>query len=239
MINDLIKSETFLRWAPLAIGAVFVVLFVFLGNWQLSRAAEKKELLALFESDAAFEEPMSYENLADFDRIRITGRYLPDRQVLIDNIPLDGRLGYYVITPFEPATNDPLILVNRGWIQKSPTGEIEADLDMDRAFTTIMGLVGRLPRVAVRPGEAFVDQTAWPRIGLYPTPDEVAAEIGEDVLPFALLLSPASTDGFARRWQPNISGPMTHYSYAFQWFAMAIAVVAIAGWQMRKRYLDE
>lgn len=233
------KNETFLRWAPMAIGAVFVVLFISLGNWQLSRAAEKKTLLSLFDSDVPYAEPMNYDNLAEFDRIQVTGRYRPDRQVLIDNIPLDGRLGYYVITPFEPTTNDPLILVNRGWVPRPPAGDDFADLDLGRDFRSIRGLVGHLPRVAIRPGDAFVEHDSWPRTGLYPTADEVAAEIGDAVLPFALLLSPDATDGFVRRWQPNISGPMTHYSYAFQWFAMAIAVVIIAGWQMRKRYLDE
>lgn len=233
------KNETFLRWAPLAIGAVFVVLFLSLANWQLSRAAEKKALLALFDSDAPYAEPMSYDGLAEFDRIQVQGRYRPDRQILIDNIPLDGRLGYYVVTPFESRTNDPLILVNRGWVPKPPAGEDDADLTLDREFRTIRGLVGHLPRVAIRPGDAFVERDDWPRVGLYPTSDEIAAEIGSDVLPFALLLSPDATDGFVRRWQPNVSGPMTHYSYAFQWFALAITVVIIAGWQMRKRYLNE
>lgn len=236
------KNETFLRWVPLAAGAAFVVLFVSLGKWQLDRAAEKSALLALFDSDEAYVEPMNYESLDEFDRIRVTGRYRPDRQILIENIPLDGQLGYYVITPFEPATNDPLILVNRGWIPRAAfadDGNDSAEISLERDFRTVRGLVGRLPRVAIRPGEAFAERNGWPRVGLYPNSDEVAAEIGEDVMPFALLLSPDASDGFVRRWQPNVSGPMTHYSYAFQWFAMAIAVVIIAGWQMRKRYSNE
>lgn len=233
------KNETFLRWAPLAIGAVFVVLFISLANWQLSRAAEKKALLALFESGAPYAEPMNYDGLAEFDRIKVQGRYRPDRQILIDNIPLEGRLGYYVVTPFEPTTNDPLILVNRGWVPKPAAGDDNADLALDRELRTIRGLVGHLPRVAIRPGDAFIEQDGWPRIGLYPTAEEVAAEIGVAVLPFTLLLSADATDGFVRRWQPNVSGPMTHYSYAFQWFALAITVMIIAGWQMRKRYLNE
>lgn len=242
VIEDLLKNETFLRWVPLAAGACFIVLFISLGKWQLDRAAEKTALLALFDNDAPYEEPMNFESLAEFDRIQITGRYRPDRQILIDNIPLDGQLGYYVITPLEPSTNDPLILVNRGWIPRaafSDSGKDIAELALDRDHRTIRGLVGRLPRVAIRPGEAFAEADGWPRVGLYPNSDEVAAEIGEQVAAFALLLSPDATDGFVRRWQPNVSGPMTHYSYAFQWFAMAIAVVIIAGWQLRKRYVNE
>ena len=236
MIEDLLKNETFLRWLPLTAGAAFVVLFLSLGKWQLDRAAEKSALLAQFENDTPYAEPMDYDALQEFDRIEVSGRYQPDRQILIDNIPHEGRLGYYVITPFQPATNDPLLLVNRGWIPKGASPAGEPDLIVGSDFTTARGLVGHLPRVAIRPGDAFVGDESWPRVALYPTVEEVSAALGEDVIPRILLLSPDDSDGFVRQWRPNVSGPMTHYSYAFQWFAMAIAVVAIAGWQLRKRW---
>ena len=54
-----------------------------------------------------------------------------------------------------------------------------------------------------------------------------------------MLLDENAEDGFVRRWQPNVSGPMTHYSYAFQWFSLAVATLLIAGWQMRKRVSRE
>ena len=235
MIEDLLKNETFLRWLPLTASIAFLVLFLSLGKWQLDRAAEKKALLALFDSDAPYAEPMDFDALQEFDRIEVSGRYQSGRQVLIDNIPHEGRLGYYVITPFQPATNDPLLLINRGWIPKAASPGEEPDLAVGGDFTTARGLVGHLPRVAIRPGEAFAGDDRWPRIALYPTIEEVSAALGEEVIPRILLLSPESNDGFVRQWQPNVSGPMTHYSYAFQWFAMAAAVVIIAGWQLRKR----
>ena len=237
MIDDLLKNESFLRWVPLAAGVFFAVLFFFLGSWQLGRAADKVALLELFESDAPYSEVRDFGSLREFDRIRVPGRYRPDRQILIDNIPLDGRIGYYVITPFEPAMKGPLLLVNRGWIPKGV--EPEPDLGIVAEYRGITGLVGHLPRVGIRPGEAFADRGEWPRVALYPSSDEIGTELGADVLPMVLLLSTDSPDGFLRRWQPNVSGPMTHYSYAFQWFAMAAAVLAIAGWHMRRRFIRE
>ena len=56
---------------------------------------------------------------------------------------------------------------------------------------------------------------------------------------FALLLDPEDEDGFLRQWEPDQSGAMTHYGYAFQWFAMALAVIGIAFWQYRKRWTAE
>ena len=235
MIDDLLKNENFLRYLPIAAGLAFIGAFVSLGLWQLDRAAEKTALLELFEGGGGYVEPPNFSSLEAFDRIEIPGRYRSDRQVLIDNIPKDGRLGYYVITPFEPATNDPLLLVNRGWVAKGRDIGDLPDLQVGDEFTGVTGLVGHLPRVAIRPGEAFAEHGEWPRVALYPTVDEVAAELGEAVLPIVLLLAPEAPDGFVRDWQPNVSGPMTHYSYAFQWFAMATAVVVLLGWHFRKR----
>lgn len=236
MIEDLLKNETFLKYFPILAGVVFAVLFVFLGMWQLERAAEKNEMRALFGEEAPYAQPVNFESLQEFDRIQLFGQYIPDRQILIDNIPREGRLGYYVISAFRPSAEDALLLVNRGWVQKAGPGGEQPEIGLDDDFKTIHGLAGHLPRVAIRPGEAFEGSQGWPRIGVYPTLDEVALELGEPVLPVVLLLSASDPDGFVRRWEPDISGPMTHYSYAFQWFAMAAAVIGIAGWHTRKRF---
>ena len=235
MIDDLLKNETFLKYLPIAAGLAFIGAFISLGLWQLDRAAEKTALLELFEDGGGYTEPPNFSSLEAFDRIEVPGRYRPDRQVLIDNIPMDGRLGYYVVTPFEPSTNDPLLLVNRGWVPKGRGISELPDTNVATEFTSVRGLVGHLPRVAIRPGEAFAEHGPWPRVALYPTADEVAAELQEAVLPVVLLLAPDAPDGFVRNWQPNVSGPMTHYSYAFQWFAMTAAVVGLLGWHLRKR----
>ena len=94
----------------------------------------------------------------------IRDSYRDDRQVLIDNIPREGQLGYYVITPFEPSMSNEILLVNRGWLPKParPT-EDEADLTVAGNYRTSHGLTGHLPRVAIRPGEAFVERDVWPR----------------------------------------------------------------------------
>ena len=228
-----------MRYLPYVAGLVFVVVFVSLGRWQLERAAEKEALQSLFEDDAVYAHPVDLDALEEYDRVEFFGQYQPDRQLLIDNIPLEGRFGYYVITPFRPSTDDGLLLVNRGWVAKSGrAGELPA-VDIGADFRTLRGLVGRLPRVAIRSGEAFAQAGGWPRVAVYPTLEEIAAELGEPLLPVVLLLSPDAADGFLRSWEPDISGPMTHYSYAAQWFALAATVVGLLGWHARRRWLRE
>ena len=90
-----------------------------------------------------------------------------------------------------------------------------------------------MPRVGIRPGAPFEDAGDWPKKAIYPTLDELSAELGQELLPFIVLLSPADDDGYVRRWQPRAGGPMMHYGYAFQWFAMATAVLGFLFWRMR------
>jgi len=222
------------HYLPGVAGMLLIALFARLGIWQLDRAAEKNALAEAFASPASVTEVSPGLEPEPYQPIAASGHYLADRQVLIENIVNNGRIGYYAITPLEISADQPLLLVNRGWIPKSPEQTALPDLSLADGRRRISGRAGRLPRVGIRPGEAFADRLSWPRVGVWPTYQEMAAEIGRDVLPFVLLLDPDQESGFARQWQPRESGSSTHYGYAFQWFAMAIAVAALLGWQLSR-----
>ncbi|MDE0244736.1 MAG: SURF1 family protein, partial [Gammaproteobacteria bacterium] len=83
---------------------MFLGLAVFgsLGTWQLNRSAERRAVLDAFESAEA---SLPVGGLAsvpaggDNTRVRLIGRYLADRQVLLDNMTHEGMRGYHVLTP--------------------------------------------------------------------------------------------------------------------------------------------
>jgi len=220
---------------PPVAGLILIVLFVRLGFWQLDRARQKIDLQQAFDDPARFALVSERLRPAPFQAIKASGRYLGERQIVIENSIQDGALGYYVITPLEFSSFAPLLLVNRGWIRKDLHQDGLPDIAAEDRARSVRGKAGRLPRVGIRPGEAFADHGEWPRIGVWPTLDEVAAELGRDVLPYVLLLDPDQDNGYSRRWKPSQSGPSTNYGYAFQWFAMATALLAIMGWNLRKR----
>ena len=103
MIEELIRNEHFRRIFPPLAALGLGALFVSLGLWQLDRAAEKNRLQALFESDAPYTRLTGDMPVADFQNIEVVGHYLGERQVLIDNMFVDIRIGYYAMTAFRYA----------------------------------------------------------------------------------------------------------------------------------------
>lgn len=212
---------------PALAGLILLATFVMLGFWQLDRAAEKREVQAAFDAEGEYRTLAASGEYERFAPLKAAGRYLHERQILIENIVLDGRLGYYVITPFELSADQPLLLVNRGWLPKE-TGAAPVSIEVSGLEQEIRGRVGRLPRVGIRPGPAFTGDTGWPRRAVWPETGEVAAVLGRDVLPFVLLADPEPSSELVRRWQPQQIGPMRHVGYAVQWFALALAVIVTA-----------
>lgn len=236
MENQTPSHALLIRIVPPLAAVGLLVAFVSLGLWQLDRAAQKEQLAAMFSDEAPYRVVRSHDEPRPFERVELRGNYLDQQQILIDNIVKNSRLGYYVVTPLESSPNDPLLLVNRGWVAKRrDTGAIDDDLSTPAERITVRGRAGNLPRVGIRSGEAFAGSHDWPRIAVYPNAEEVAAELDREVLPWALLLGPDEAGGFLRDWQPDQSGPWTHYGYAVQWFAMAIALLIISVWQLGKR----
>lgn len=235
MMAQAVHNSLIQRYLPVFAGLLFMALFVRLGIWQLDRAEEKAALAAAFDNPANMARVSEGLAPETYQAIGAKGSYLAGRQVLIDNVVRNGRVGYYVITPFEFSTDAPLLLVNRGWVIKDPSQSTLPDLSVDTTTLNISGKAGRLPRVGIRPGEAFADRISWPRIGVWPTSLEIAAEVGRDVLPYVLLLDPQQAPGFERQWKPPDTGTSTHYGYAFQWFAMAATVAGLMAWHFRRR----
>lgn len=235
MIEPVVSNPHFRRFAPPVVAIVLIGTFVSLGFWQLDRARQKIELQEQFEDGSAYLPLTGVLPERPFQPIEARGQFLDDRQILIDNIVRDGRVGFFVITPFRQSSSAPLLLVNRGWLARSDDTTSVQDIDVADDVRVLRGKSGTLPMVSLRTGDSFAGAGDWPKRATYPTIDEIAIQLDSALLPLVLLLDADQADGFRRQWQPQGSGPMTNYGYAFQWFAMATAVLAILIWQYRKK----
>ncbi len=223
-------------WLPYALGVVLVAQFAGLGAWQISRAQEKREIQAAFDRQAGFTRFVHGMDVKPYQRLSAEGVFDAAHQFLLDNIIVDGRYGHYVLTPLSYSGDEPLLLVNRGWVGRSTDDIVDpSTLALPDGRVTVRGRVGALPRAGYRMGAAIESPSTWPQHAVYPTLDELATSLGREVQPFVLLLEPEDKHGLLRRWAPAEMGPGRHYAYAFQWFAMAVVLAGMLAWNFRKR----
>jgi surfeit locus 1 family protein len=116
-----------------------------LGTWQVQRLDWKSKLIAKFE-DRLIRAPLPLpphvdpSAIKDFDyrRVRATGHFRHDQEMLIGPRLHDSKDGYLVVTPLEREGEGTTVLVSRGWIDKKhmdqrtrpdglPTGEVTVE----------------------------------------------------------------------------------------------------------------
>lgn len=222
-------------WLPYALGAVLVALFIGLGAWQISRAQEKLAAQEAFDSEMRFTRFVHGMDVRPYQQLSAEGVFDADHQFLLDNIIVDSRNGHYVLTPLVYSDDEPVLIVNRGWIEKSGQDIDPSALALPDGPVTVRGRAGALPRAGYRMGAAVESASEWPLHAVYPTLDELAAYLGMELQPFVLLMEPGDDYGLLRRWAPVEIGPGRHYAYAFQWFAMAAVLAGLLAWNFRKR----
>ena len=112
-----------------ALVSVFVT--VSLGNWQLRRADQKQamaDLAARRHQDApVLNADWPCAVVADAVSppeqrpVRLSGRWIPNKLVYLDNRPMDGQAGFFVVTPLQldpaPVCGPAWVMVQRGWLQ--------------------------------------------------------------------------------------------------------------------------
>ena len=233
MITDAKKSLP--DWLPFVVGAVLVVQFAGLGAWQVSRGLEKRAEQDLFADESGFAAWSDGMAIRPYQPLRVTGQPDSARQFLLDNIIIESRIGYYVLTPYETDGDAPLLLVNRGWIEKSGPDVVATSIGLPADAATIRGRAGSLPRAGYKMGDAILPDAEWPKRAVYPVLDDLERELGRDLQPFILLLDPDDANGFVRHWVPEEMGPGRHFGYALQWFAMGAVLAGLLVWNYRKR----
>jgi surfeit locus 1 family protein len=89
-------------------------------------------------------------------------------------------------------------------------------------------------------GATGYDDAGWPRVVQWLDLDCIQEQLGKPLLPFVLRLAPQADFGYARDWQ--VRAGLTaerHVGYAVQWFALAVALVALSLWVAVKRIPEE
>ncbi|MBW0148162.1 SURF1 family protein [Marinobacter arenosus] len=210
-------------WRLMLFTGLFLPLLIGLGLWQLDRAGQKQAMLDQWQQDALdLEWPeLVARGLESGRPLALTGQF-GERTWLLDNRTRDGVPGYEVLTVFHPIAG-PAVVVNRGWVRAPRTRDQLPEVATPEGALTLAGRVSDYPEPPVLTDPA-IPQEGWPR-RVQSLPGAAArAEIPD--LPDAIVrLADSDQPGaFRADWTPDLMGPQTHYGYATQWFALAVAL---------------
>ena len=249
-----------------------IAVTVSLGNWQLSRAAQKeaihdviaqrraeplldgRSLAALpplqevATAGTATDSTPASAPTADtagaaarealvYRRIALRGTWLPQHTVYLDNRQMDGRPGFFVVTPLQIDAGV-AVLVQRGWAPRNfqdrtqlppvetPAGPVEIEGRIAEAPSKLFSLSGGNSGQ----GSSRIRQN----LDLADYRDET----GLPIVSLSVLQTGEPGEGLQRRWPEIASGVEKHYGYAFQWFGLAALIAILYVWyQLVRRFV--
>jgi surfeit locus 1 family protein len=208
--------------------------FVRLGLWQLDRAEEKLTTQSSFvEKGMMPPRPIDYVRLAgpELDAIHLQnqpvslkGHYLNERSLYLIYQTHEEQLGFEVVTPFKLVTRDEIVLVSRGWTGAPDYDRLKQRLPAIQGEQLLDGQI-YVPRAAEMARKNDVRQVQWPLLIRFLNVAELQPFFASPLFPYAVRLNEGEAGVLVRHWSEVQVDTGRNYSYALQWFAMAIAVI--------------
>ncbi len=216
------------NWRVTVFSILCLAGFLGLGNWQLEREVEKRELLAQKAHRASLQPLQAANLLKEGDLgglpVRLVGEY-HEPVLLLDNKVLKGKVGFEAHQLFRDDTGF-VFLVNRGFV---PMGRTRQDLpEFPKVHHEHADIRGRI----YQPGNQIMllnDQgpltTEFPIIVQQIDVEKMNAAVDKRIYPFVIRLEADQFGALPRHWPGTVMSPEKHRGYAMQWFLMALAVL--------------
>ena len=213
-----------------------------LGRWQLSRAAQKETLQAMLDARGRMpamdgrvllSQPAVATTEAEtlvHRAVVLEGRWVPEHTVYLDNRQMNGRPGFFVLTPLQLEGAAHSVLVQRGWIARNfqdrtalasvetPQGEVEVTGRLALGPSRLLELAG----ADKGPGASRIRQNL--ELAAF------AAETGLALAPLTVVQTQGPADGLLRQWPAFSAGVEKHHGYAFQWFGLSGLIALLYVW---------
>jgi surfeit locus 1 family protein len=215
------------------VAAFFATLGAYLGFWQLGRAAQKETLQSAMQQQAS-KPPLTQQvflNLNDVNevlhqRVLLAGTWVSQSTVYLDNRQMDGKVGFFVLTPFRLEGSEKVIVVQRGWAQRNfEQRETVPVVETPSGLVQIEGHIALAPSKLYEPG-----QSAKGLIRQNLDLQAFRSETGLPILNFTVRQTGLPSQGLRRDWPAVNFGIDKHYGYAFQWFGLSALVIALYLW---------
>lgn len=208
-----------------------------LGLWQSNRAVEKEqriENIAQLSNKQALslKQVLTLPNKSINDLpISLNGEFKSEIIFLLDNQTNKGQLGYRVLQVFDDSGK--ALLINLGWVLGSINRQELPSIKPIEGSYQLNGHV-RLVEAGILLMEQQLPQNQWPLRVQAIELDKFSKVIGKELLPFVVYLDKTESIGYKKNWKPIVMPPEKHRGYAFQWFSLATAWLALMVWALIK-----
>jgi len=209
------------------LAAIGIVATFLLGQWQTGRAAEKEALQNRLEQlgrEPAMSVVASGRGNADANdyllrRVQFRGRFEPRFAVFVDNRIHGGRPGFHVAMPVRISGSDRYVLVNRGWVATG--GDRKAPVvQTPEGEVNIEGVAVPFSERYLELSTKVAEGNIWQNL----VQERYRQATGLDIMPFVVQQTGAQDDGLVRDWPRPDLKRNTHLAYAFQWYALSLAI---------------
>lgn len=205
----------------------FLPLFLLLGVWQLNRANEKEQWLAQSVAAPLAFNQVDWRNPPLYRQVEVSGYFAPQPLFLMDNKTYNGQFGYEVFSLLK--TSKGHLAMSLGWVAGSPDRAVLPSFELPTELTRQSITLRAAPTNPLFGAETNLlhptSKTIWITQSL--TENWMSDATGQTVLGFAQLNNTEQFGVGPVIWQPSVMTPIRHRAYALQWFAMAIALLAM------------
>lgn len=215
-----------------------------LGVWQMDRAQQKRTLQQAVDTRRSMPALATHALARDAQavqeqlhrRVELQGRWQPQATVFLENRQMQGRPGFFVVTPLL-LDDGTAVLVQRGWLARDPT-------DRTRVSSPALaeGMAQLSGRIAPPPSRLyeFDGAASGPirqNLDLVSFGREFRLELRPlSVLQIAPQKAPESApqvsaeDGLLRDWPAPAADVHKHHGYAAQWFGLSALTIVLYAW---------
>jgi surfeit locus 1 family protein len=204
-----------------------IALTVWLGHWQADRGDEKEALQRVL--DARVSEPVvdlsAPPGGADdilYRRVRAKGQWIADGQFFIDNRVFGGRAGFHVITPLRIEGSQQVVLVDRGWIERTSAYPKPPVVAVPAGDVQLSGVAAQPPKRFLELSTDTIDGNVWQNLSI----DRYRSVTGRAVLPFVVDADFAPPELTVVRERPD-TGIERHREYSLTWYSLAVTTLVL------------
>ncbi|PHX89020.1 MAG: surfeit locus protein 1 [Pelagibacteraceae bacterium] len=204
----------------------FIIIFIFLGSWQIYRLNWKLNLISQIEN--SLKNPpteLSKSNKKNYLRIKTSGIIDFSKQIYLYNLNEEGKPGFDVINPIE--INNENFLINRGWIPFEKKNLLEINSFNEKNFKGTLKIQNK-PSYFKPPND--IEQNYWFTLNR----DDIFSYTGKNFSNYLIYLDENYIFPKSKKITANISN--NHKKYAITWFSMAISILLIYLYFRKENY---